>query len=430
MFRQIFAIALCFVASPVLAEALTYKGSIGTAPVIVEFSAEPHVAKTDLFARYAYVKQGIDIPLHAQPDGRHLNLVEEVACDRDLGNCPHADDDIPTDPPLGARWQLDIVDDGMTIEGTFALEGKTLPVRLERVRSRPFDPATGHAGLAGLGTGMSWVNLVISSRTAPYEFLKLTGLPLQRSAPVEGDGASYEYVVDLRTKFQFPRILDLSGYDIVPANSWLEQRHFMMSLDALWCAAQRYQGFGTFGYNWAAGTLGWWDEEQIEVHYLSAEVMSWTEGGSLDCGGAHPYNHYEFYNLDTVHGTPLDLSRIFRGWVPTTFSGEPVDLETARANPGDYRWGPDRELYDFVQRHRISDADLGVTGGEDDCPMDELVRTNLAIGFKPGDIVRFALDGLPHAEQACGGDLYDVPLIEIVHLLEPGAEDYFPSLAD
>jgi len=237
------------------------------------------------------------------------------------------------------------------------------------------------------------------------------------------------YFVDDRTKFEFPRIGEIDGDDNA-ANAYLEQRHWMMSLDALWCAAQKFQGFGWNGYNFDAGTLGWWDEEQVEATYLSPTVMTWTEGGSLSCGYAHPYNHYETYNLDVAAGKPLDLSRIFKGWVAKDFDGNVVDLETARATPRDYQWGPDDALYAFIHAHRPSNEEMGFTGGEDDCPMDDLVRTNLAIGFTGDDRVRFALGNLEYAIQACGTDLYEAPITELKELLTPEAAAYFPVLAD
>ena len=157
--------------------------------------------------------------------------------------------------------------------------------------------------------------------------------------------------------------------------------------------------------------------------------MSWTEGGSLSCGGAHPYNHYEFHNLDVAAGKPLDLSRIFKGWVPRTFDGEPVDLETARANPAEYQWGPDEELLAFVNAHRPSNEELGFTGDMSDCPIDEMIPEYLAIGFKGDNVVRFSMDGMPHVSSACATDLYEAPISELKELLAPEAGEYFLSLA-
>ncbi|RYE09522.1 MAG: hypothetical protein EOP22_08635 [Hyphomicrobiales bacterium] len=424
------ALVLTLLASPALADAVTYKGTIGDLPIVLELSEEPHAGNADLFGRYFYVNKGVDIPFHAAPAARsRFGLAEEVACSADTNNCPGAQDDPPGPAPLGARWALEISRDGQSLEGHFAINGRNRPVRLERVGTRLFDPAGGTIALPEFANSLYWDG-TLTPETSPYDYLKVTAVKLAASDPVEMNGASFHYVTDPRTKFRYPRLLDMSGYDIAPANAWLERRHWIMTLDALSCMAQQYQGFGWNGYNYDAGTLGWYDEEQVTVDYASSTVLSWTQSGSLSCGGAHPYNHIDIYNLDLVDGVPLDLSRIFRGWRPLNYDGTPADLETARANPRDYQWLPDAELATFVKEHRRTDAEMDVPSGEDGCPIDELIDTNLAIGFKDGDRVVFTLGGLPHVIFACTAVLYETPILDIAWLLTNEAENYFPSLAD
>ncbi|MBN9347354.1 MAG: hypothetical protein J0I48_14320 [Devosia sp.] len=426
------AIVLCLAASPAFAEAVTYQGTIGDEPVFVEFSEPPHAGNADIFGRYFYPEQGIDIPLHAAPAARsRFGLVEEVACSEEKKNCPHAQDETPSDPPLGAKWQLEVADDGRTIEGEFSLGGRNLPVALERIGTRDFDSAEGLQGLSGFASSLFYSGAVLTLETSPYDYAKMALFALDGGDALEATGGRYNYRTDIRTKFGFPRIIELAGgSDDRPANRYLEQRHWMMSLDALWCVAQQYQGFGWNGYNYDAGTLGYWDEEHIEVHYLSPTVMTWTESGSLSCGGAHPYNHYEYMNLDVTTGVPLDLSRIFKGWVARDFDGNLVDLEAARANPRDYQWGPDEELLAFVNANRFTNEELGFTGAEGDCPIDELIPQYLAISFKGSDVVHFGMDGLPHVAVACASDLYDAQIADLAALLTPEAADYFPSLRE
>lgn len=426
------ALGLCLLASPALADAVTYQGTIGDEPVFVEFSEPPHAGNADIFGRYFYAEKGVDIPLHSAPAARsRFGLVEEVACNEEKNNCPHAQDDTPSDPPLGAKWQLKVSDDGFEIEGEFALNGRKLPVTLERVGTRSFDPAEGPQGLTNFAASLFYSGDVLSLETSPYDYLKMALLAPDRSDAVVTPGGRYYYLTDVRTKFQFPRIIDLAdGSDYRAANAALEQRHWMMSLDALYCVAQQYQGFGWNGYNYDAGTLGYWDEEQVEVQYLSPAIVSWTESGSLSCGGAHPYNHYEFHNLDIATGMPLDLSRIFKGWVAKDYNGDVVDLEVARANPRDYQWLPDEELSAWVKANRKSDDELGEDAAEGACPFDEMIDTNLAIGFTGDDEVVFTLGGLPHVMFACTSDLVSVKVTEIADLLTPEAVDYFPVLAE
>ncbi|MEO7223088.1 MAG: hypothetical protein ABIY37_11500 [Devosia sp.] len=427
------ALAFCLAATPTLAsaEASIYQGTIGDKRIVVEFSEEPSPGNTEIFGRYFYVDQGADIPLHAIKAQRNrLGLAEEVPCIEDKNNCPNAQDETPSSPPLGAKWDLEVSDDREVLDGEFTVNGRNLAVHLTISGFRDFDASSGLQGFSNFASGLWYEGTVLVPESSPYDYLKVTSVKLIESGPVEMTGGTFRYVTDPRTKFQFPRIVNLKDGDAATANQYLEQRHWKMSLDALWCVAQQYQGFGWNGYNYDAGTLGWWDEEGIEVHYLTPSVMSWTEGGSLSCGGAHPYNHYEFYNLDVKTGELLDLSRIFKGWIAKTFDGEIVALEDARANPADYQWGPDEDLLAFVNEHRPTNEELGFTGGEDDCPIDELIATNLAIGFKGNDVVHFSMDGLPHVAVACASDLYEAPIGELRELLTPEAVDYFPVLAN
>lgn len=383
--KHALALAARLAASPVAAQAdaTTYQGTLGDKRIVVEFSVAPDPGDAGLFGRYFYVDQGIDIPLHAAKAQRsRLGLAEEVLCSEDSNNCPHALDDTPSDPPLGARWELSIADHGNTLEGEFRLAGRKLPVRLELYGTRDFDPSGGVMTLSDFAAGLWYQGTTLTPQSSPYDYLKASGVDYRQGEPVRMTGGTFRYVTDPRTRFQFPRIAGLDHGDPAAANGYLEQRHWTMSLDALSCVAQQYQGFGWNGYNSDAGTLGWWDEESVEVHYLTPTVMSWTEAGSLSCGGAHPYNQYEYHTLDVQAGQPIDLSRIFRGWIARDWDGNVVDLDIARAGPDDYQWGPDEELLAFVNAHRPSNAELGFTGGESNCPIDELIARNLAISFK------------------------------------------------
>lgn len=425
------ALALCLVASPAFAEAVTYKGTIGDLPIVVEFSEPPHAGDADIFGRYFYVDKGVDIPLHAAPAVRsRFGLAEEVPCSEEKDNCANGDDDTPRDAPLGAKWQLEVEDDGETLTGEFSTGGRNRPVTLIRVGTREFDPAGGMMMFTDFASSLFWQGTVLTAETSPYDYLKMTSVKLIEGDPIEMQGGTFRFVTDPRTKFQFPRIISLDSGDAAAMNQRLEQRHWAMSLDALWCVAQQYQGYGWNGYNYEAGTLGNWDEETVEVHYLSPTVMTWTEGGSLSCGGAHPYNHNEFYNYDVATAAPLDLSRILKGWVAKDYNGEVADLEVARANPSEYVWGPDEDLLAFVNEHRPSNEDLGFNGEMADCPIDEMIPEYMAIGFKGDDVVLFSMDGMPHVMFGCASDLYEAPITELRDLLTDEAADYFPVLAE
>ena len=432
--KHALALAALVAAWPALAhaDATTYQGTLGDKQIVVEFSDAPDPKNSELFGRYFYVDQGADIPLHATKAQRsRLGLVEEVPCDKDTNNCPHAQDDTPSDPPLGAKWELEVSDDGKTLEGDFKLNGRNLPVKLELYGTRAFDASGGMMTLADFAMGLWYQGTVLTPETSPYDYLKVTSIKLAEGDIKEMTGGSFRYVTDPRTKFQFPRIVSLTEGDPAAANAYLDQRHWRANLDALYCVSQQYQGFGWGIYNYDAGTLGWWDEEVIEVHYLTPSIMTFTESGSLSCGGAHPYNHYEYYNLDVKAGQLIDMSRIFKGWIARDWDGNIVDLETARATPGDYQWGPDEELLAFINAHRPTNEELGFpTEGDDACPIDDLIASNLAISFNGNDNVHFGMDGVEYAVFACATDLYDAPITELKDLLTPEAADYFPALKD
>lgn len=388
------------------ADAWTYKGTLGKAPVVVEFTRDPTSAGAPLAGRYFYPAQGIDIPL--QPgSGGPLALNEEKPCTSRL--CKDPPDGQAARPPIGASWSLKAGASG-SLSGTWkAAGGDPLPVRLERVGSRPTPPdfdGTPQA-LVDLTDQLLWSDeKSITRQATPYEFLKMQG-PLTLGPDEAWGEAAFRYVVDPRTRFHYPRISRLPGVADVagaPANRYLEQRHWALNIAALECKARQYRGFGwSETYADSAGTLGGFDEQTIEVTYLSPRLMSWTESGSLFCGGAHPANFTNSYTLDIAKGAPLDLSRIFKGWT----AGK-----------------PDAALVAYVEAHRgKQDAET-----ETDCGLSDLVGTNLDIRFAKGERAVFALEGLPHAIAACEGDVLEAPMAELKPLLAPDAAAYFPEL--
>jgi hypothetical protein len=426
MRRMLLAIAaLIAFASSAFAQAITFEGTLGKLPIIIELAQTPESADATTYGRYAYLNKGIDIPLHVTKaqDG-NLTLREEVPCKADGSNCPHAGDDTASDPPLGASWTLELSGDGNGLFGKWTDNGKTLPVTLTFAGTRDFTQTEGStpADLATYATSVLYTAGTIEEGNDTYDFLKMQ-VTEKRSGETKWGNAAFEYVTDPRTKFQFPRITDLGGADMSPANLALATRDYAMRADALNCRAMVYQGFGWTEYATDyAGTLGEYDNETVETTYLSPTMMSWTQSGSLYCGGAHPYNHHEFYNLDVKTGQPLDLSLIFKGWHPD--GGEVID---ARTHPNDFVWMPDATLADFVKKHRKTDAELGLDA-DSDCPIDEFIDTNLAISFLNGDKVLFSLDGLENAVEACGSDLYEAPIADLKDLLAPEVAEYFPSL--
>ena len=428
---RLLAAALALLSTPAFADAVTYSGTLGGREIVVELT-EP--ADGVVTGRYAILADGYDIPLQPRTaENGAWVLAEEAPCGDD--DCPADDDGLVADPPIAAIWTLTLSDDGTSLIGTRRSEGakaKSQPVALEAVARRALEeeptPYFMHDRAMLLGFE---ADRPLNAQTAPYDMLRLSGGPLE-TGPIEpGEaGAFYGYTADPRTGFFFPSVLALPGNTTTAINEALHNHRNRMAIDALSCKSLVYAGFGRTNNNgFGGGTLGGYEDETVTVTYLSPTVMSWTETGSLYCTGAHPYNHANNYNYDVKSGQPLDLSRIFSGWVARPFVAEPgetADLETARAHPDDYVWGPDDALIAWVRAHRQPPTDAQ---WERECGIDDLIAEYLDMRFERGDRVTFALSGLPHVMSACAGDLVTVPLSDMVELLTPEAGRFFPGLA-
>jgi hypothetical protein len=296
-------------------------------------------------------------------------------------------------------------------------------------RTRPDDAPATPADLAADTNSVVTGEITITADLAPYDYARMD-VPQQKSATTNWSGSSFRYLTDPRTKFAFPQIVALAGgADPAAANAYLQAHHWTMNADALNCEAQQYAAFGWFpSMQYFAGTLADYPDETVSVSYLSPTVMSWSQSGSLMCGGAHPYNHHDVYNLDVKTGTPIDIGHIFQGWVARDYNGDLVaDQADARTHPDDFNWGPDQALGDFIRSH-LNDSDLELSDA--DCGYGALIDSDLAISFKQPDLVVFGIRTLDNAIQACAADLYEAPIASLGKYLAPGAADYFPSLRE
>lgn len=412
-------------ATSALADAITYKGTLGTLPIIVEFSSNPAEPDELFVGRYAYMNKGIDIPLDVVDfEPGRFSLAEELPCDET--SCNNTADDTPPAPRLGAKWHLETA--GTRLTGTWAGNGKTLPISLEAVGSRSFeyDPPLTADSLASVYYGFFASDARLTAETDPYDWAKLE-VPLEYSAKTTWGDSAFHYATDPRTKFPYPRVIRAGDTDVSLTNAHLRSNHFAMSADALNCPAHAYLGLGWDPISaHSIDTLAGYEDETVTVSYLSPRVMTWVEAGSLWCGGAYPENHARYYNLDVATGEFLDLSRIFKGWVFNQGAEITADQEEASHDPLDYRWGPDAALAAFIRTHRTTtEADAE---WEKECGIDDVIATNLRISFEQGDIVQFRVGDLPHVAGACEGTVYTAPITELRELLAPQAADYFPVL--
>ena len=392
---------LVFSATPAFAEAVTYKGTLGTIPIIVEL-ADPASDAELGFGRYAYMKKGIDIPLDpldAEPGT--LAFTEQRPCTDET--CAMADDNIRvTNPPVGATWEL--TPNGEDLIGTWADGDKVLPIKLTRIGSRAIDEDTVHTAgdLADVNVGFLFDDGRLTSETDPYDWEKMQ-VDQKVSDETDWGGMRFQYLTDPRVGLSYPRVVAAGDTSIENANAYLEARQNAMNADALNCRSKVYAGMGWMGDAFG-GTLGGWDEETVTVTYLSPQVLAWTEAGSIWCGGAYPANHVDDYSIDLATGESLDLARIFRDW----------------------NGAPSKELADFIRANRARED----ANWEAECGIDDLIGDYGSVRFEQDGRVTFTLAGLPHAIMACGMDLYSAPLLDLVPFLANSAENYFPALAD
>lgn len=425
--------ALMLAVTPAFAtDAVTYKGTLGKYPVLVELT-DPGA---DLVAgRYSYLAKGGDIPLDAtQRQGDTIVLAEEAPCTETT--CMQDDQGNIAEIPVGASWRLTLGADG-ALTGSWQPigKGKALDVALTEIGRRhlPDDAERAPLGLYNSVTGQLYGEAADAfGKDNPYDQAKLA-VPLEQGPVKSLDGSSYRFVTDPRSKFGFPRIVDLAdGSSPEVINAVLTQRQNTISSYAFDCLSQIYAGFGGNQYSagMGAGTLGDYDAEYIEVNYLSPTVMDWTESGSTFCGGAYPNNHSDNFILDVKTGKPLALAKVFKDWVARNKLNDysaAVDQAAAREMPQDYRWAPGQPLIDYVLANLVPSDDADY---EAECGINDLIATNLGVRFASGDMAVFMLVDLPHVIFACGDDLLTVPLADIPQLLAPTAREYFPALPD
>lgn len=400
-------------ATPALAvEAVTYKGTIGKIPVIVEMAED---TEGDTFvARYAYMSKGTDIPLHGKTDDDgKLTIEEEAPCDAKI--CKSAAGDVLEVPPIGADWVLTSEKDGQHLKGTWKdrKSGKSLSISLDRVAARPLDDGRTGENIDDLdpsGVRNSRQDPRVTPKLLPYDFLKLDH-PVKQGSETALDGATIRMDTDPFTATSYPTIVKLPGADVTAVNTYLRQQWLQLQFNPYYCKSKLYLGYGWFG-NPSEGGNGFWDDgPNVTIDYLSTRLIGLSESGSFDCGGAYPNHFIDYHFADVQTGKPLEAERLIKGFVLQDFDGQ--ELDAAKAAETDYvKYGPNAELIKFINDRRDkSDASL-----ETDCGMSDLVRTNLGVVFTKDELV-FNLKNLPHVIFACGNDLVRVPMKDARPLL-------------
>lgn len=411
--RIALAFTLLSATSAFAVEAVTYKGTIGRIPIIVEMAD----ANTDgvFAARYAYMLKGTDIPLHGKTDVDGTFAIEEEApCDEKT--CKNDKGDMLEAPPIGADWTLNGDKTGEHLKGTWKdrKTGKSLPIALARVASRILPDGAQTMGLDGLdpssATRTSGADMRITPQELPYDFLKLDH-PVKLGTETALDDATIRMDTDPFTATSYPTIIKLPGADTTEINAYLRQQWLQLQFNPYYCKSKLYLGYGWFG-NESEGGNGFWDDGPgVSIDYLTPRLLGLSESGSFDCGGAYPNHFIDYHFAEVKTGKPLEAESLLKGFVLKNSSGEEIDpTEIAE---GDYvKYGPNAELVKFINdRRNKSDASV-----ENDCMMGDLVMTNLGVYFTKDELV-FNLKDLPHVIFACGDDLVRVPWKEARPLL-------------
>lgn len=413
------------------AAAITYRGTMGDISIGLELT-EP--ADQAVVGRYFRFADGIDIPLQAQSaSADQFVLGEEGPCDASVCSRDENDRDVVTKVPIVGIWTLVLSDDRQHLTGTRVdkATSEVLQIDLGRVGARmlPPDVNVSPFTLHDLAMEQAYEYTgAFSQEFLPYDFLKMD-VPLERGATQMLDGSNVTYLTDPRTKFAFPTVSSLvDGSDIKAVNRALSLQHARMSLEALDCKSQIYIGFGwDIHLHENAGTLAYFDDETVQVTYLSPTVMSWNQSGELFCTGVREYPHSNSYNLDVKAGKALDLTQILShvSARSTTDPTEPIDPALVGLQPGTYFWQFDSEIEHWL----LANLDpIQNPPTNDNCMVKQLISGQIGVHFVAGDTIVFGLERLPYDTFMCSRPLRSVALVDMPEQLASGAAAFFPAL--
>lgn len=421
--RVTLALLLLTCSSSLAAEAVTYKGTIGKTPIILEL-AEANESG-EFVGRYAYLSKGGDIPLHGttNADGS-LAIQEESPCTKEL--CRDAKDEIVAKAPIGAEWTLRESDDEQQLTGSWKdiKTGNTLDLKFTLVESRELPEGDGEVTLYSLdpsSAARAEDDSMITRADLPYDFLKMD-VPLKKGAEVTyGDGV-YRLDLDPRVGIEFPTIVKIGNTDVKPINDYLHQQRLQFSFNPIYCLSKAYLGMDWSGSG-GEGTMGSDDgPPSVTVQLLTPRLLGFSEGGSFYCGGAYPDHHYDYLLADVRSGKALVPETLLKGWIARDADGKIIDPSTVE-DKSYLRYGPSDELIKYVNDHR----DRSDASREEECGLTDLVTSNLGVYFTQTDMV-FTLKNLPHVIFACGDDLVTVPLKDARPLLTDAGARYFAVL--
>ena len=384
-----------------------YRGTLGKAEVVMELGQpQPDGTRT---GRYFYRRHGVDIPLQ----GTLNQMAEALPLRAELLDSLEDVDSGPLFEDAEQRqiiWRARMQGNALVGEWRDGIHGKKLPFRLQRIARYDPEKIAPHGveavtnALLGTGSGVS-VDVAITMQTTPYDYLRVAQHPLEQGKEIAlAPDLAWRLVRDARTQFWYPRLTrHPSAKILAQTNAILEQRHWVMSLEALDCVASIYKG------SWAAaGSLAGYEGESIQVTYLSHALMSVVESGSIGCGGAHPHNHYDPFTLDLLRGGYLDFSRILRG--------------VSYTEEGWREYSP--ELFDFFEQSRFTRKDDEIDCGVHPGYMVPMFETSTSSSGSRQNTLSLVVSGAGHSWGACLGSGVSIPFSELKPVLQPKAAPY------
>lgn len=384
------------------AQRTVYQGTLqGAGQIVLELDNDAG-ADGGLSGRYFYTRNGVDIPLRG---------TQEVLFEPKLH---------PTQPPASAKAPISPADRVASWQGvrdpkgyrgqwTDTRSGKQRHFDLRRVAEYDTEQLARDGNVvraAQVDLGDVDIKAAIDATRAPYQTLKLAGYAQPVGKDIGRGAVAYRMWVDPRTQFAYPRLSRHPDPQVMQRiNHLLEQRHWRKSLGALECMASAYTSA-----NSGAGTLGGFDEENVNVTWLSRSLMTVTEAGSLDCGGAHPDNHFEPYTFDLLRGEYLDWNRVFDAYVPASRSvGRQASPALLAVVNQVVKAGPPEDRAD--QHPNLEDC-------------ADLWPQYLALGAQTPGALSLSVSGVGHASGACLGTHATVPFQALTPYLKPGGQAY------
>jgi hypothetical protein len=342
--------------------------------------------------RYFYARQGVDIPLFgalarlAEPKQRSERTEEEQEAYCTPEECK---------APPKAYWEGQIVQERFRGQWVDATTQRTHRFDLQRVAR--YDPEKTYTE-----SGLNY-EAEINPQQRPYVYLKLQGyaVPVGAIVPGQTESVAWQSFRDPRSQFKYPRLVRHPNPDIMKrVNDLLEQRHWQMTLAALGCVSSAYDGNGMSG-----GTLGGYEDETLQVDFLTETLMSVVESGNTYCDGVYSNNHYNPFTLDLIRGEYLDWNRLFKAFV--------------RGEDGFRK--PSPEIMALVEKIPKEER-------LENCISAQTMRGYLALHFDSPGHLALVISGIGLAGSVCRGKLAEIPFSDLGALLKPAAQRYFPEL--